>query len=102
MMDPTLSRKELFLRSMRIGRHHIASTVNTLVLVYAGASLPILLLFLSHSGDASAFLNSEAVTEEIVRTIAGTSALILTVPAASLIATFAYRHKSLDSFNKKT
>jgi len=91
--DPTLSRKQLFLRSMRIGRHHIASTVNTLVLVYAGASMPVLLLFLYHSVGTLSFLNSEVVTEEIVRTIAGTTALILCVPISSLIATFAYKRK---------
>src|SRR3989338_5333102 len=67
-----------FLSSMRIGRHHIASTINTLVLVYAGASMPILILFIYHSGNVSAFLNSEIITEEIVRTLAGTTALILT------------------------
>ena len=91
--DPTLSRKQLFLRSMRIGRHHIASTVNTLVLVYAGASMPVLLLFLYHSVNTISFLNSEVVTEEIVRTISGTTALILCVPISTLIATFAYKRK---------
>jgi len=44
--DPNLTHKQLFLKSMRIGRHHIASTINTLVLVYAGASMPVLILFL--------------------------------------------------------
>ncbi len=91
--DPSLSRKQLFFRSMRIGRHHIASTINTLVLVYAGASMPVLLLFLYHSVDTLSFLNTEIVTEEIVRTIAGTMALILCVPISTLVATFVYRRK---------
>lgn len=98
--NPTLTKKQVFLSSMRIGRHHIASTVNTLVLVYAGASMPVLLLFMYHSGDVSTFLNSEIVTEEIVRTIAGTAALILTVPISSLIAAYAYRPKTLDTPHK--
>lgn len=100
--DPNLTHKQLFLKSMRIGRHHIASTINTLVLVYAGASMPVLILFLYHSGDVSSFLNSEVVTEEIVRTIAGTTALILTVPIASLIAAYGSNHKSLDTPHKHT
>ncbi len=95
--NPALTRKELFLRSMRIGRHHIASTVNTLVLVYAGASMPILVLFLYHSGNVHAFLNSEIVTEEIIRTLAGTAALMLTVPIASFIASFGFPSKTLDT-----
>lgn len=100
--DPNLTHKQLFLKSMRIGRHHIASTINTLVLVYAGASMPVLILFLYHSGDVNSFLNSEIVTEEIVRTIAGTAALILTVPISSLIATYGYNKKSLDTPHRHT
>src|SRR3989338_8393008 len=73
--DSSLSRRELFLRSMRIGRHHIASTINTLVLVYAGASMPILILFLYHSGNVSAFLNSEIITEEIAEKISAAKEL---------------------------
>src|SRR3989338_2034399 len=98
--DSSLSRRELFLRSMRIGRHHIASTINTLVLVYAGASMPILILFLYHSGNVSAFLTAEIITEEIVRTLAGTTALILTVPISSFIAAYGYSPNSLDMTHK--
>ena len=85
--NPSLSRKELFLSAMRLGRHHIASTVNTLVLAYVGSAMPLFLLFLyTHSETASFFLNTENVAEEIVRTLAGTTALILTIPLATLIS----------------
>ncbi len=100
--DTTLTRKELFLKAMGIGRHHIASTVNTLVLVYAGASMPILILFLYHSVDTVSFMNSEVVTEEFVRTIAGTMALILTVPISTFIALWGRHPKSLDIPHKHT
>lgn len=87
LADPRLGVRELFSRSMRVGRHHIASTINTLVLAYVGAALPLFLLFMSlpdlHVFD---FLNIEAVAEEIVRTLAGTIALVLTVPLSSLFA----------------
>jgi uncharacterized membrane protein len=86
-VDPTLSRKDLFFRAMRIGRHHIASTVNTLVLVYAGAALPIFLIYFSSSSDVGTFLNNQAVAEEFVRTIVGTISLMLTVPFATAFAT---------------
>lgn len=88
--DPHLSRKELFTRAMRIGRHHIASTVNTLVLAYAGAATPLLLLVLYYQNEISFahFLNSEPIVEEIVQTAAGTMALMLTVPIATYMATF--------------
>lgn len=86
-VNPTLSRKDLFLRAMRVGQHHIASTVNTLVLVYAGAALPMFLLFFSSSNDVGTFLNNQAVAEEFVRTMVGTVSLMLTVPFATAFAT---------------
>lgn len=88
--NPKLDRKELFVRAMRIGRHHIASTVNTLVLAYVGVALPLFLLFLHTQGvDGWRFINEEPVAEEIVRTLAGTLALILTVPISTWLATMA-------------
>ena len=87
--NPNLSRRELFLRAMRLGRHHIASTVNTLVLAYVGAAMPLLLLSMSTPGmTIQTFLNTEQVAEEIVRTLAGTVALILAVPIATWFATW--------------
>lgn len=86
-VSPGLGRKELFVRAMRIGRHHVASTVNTLVLAYAGASLPLFLIFLSSDDISwSRFVNTEVVAQEIVRTLAGTTALVLVVPLATAIA----------------
>jgi uncharacterized membrane protein len=84
--DPSLSRRELSERALRIGRHHIASVVNTLVLVYAGASLPLLMLFQTSGQPASELLNAEFLAEEIVRTLVGTIGLILTVPLATWFA----------------
>lgn len=90
--DEKLSRKELFTRAMKIGRHHIASTINTLVLAYAGVAMPLLLLFMITQGVTPLrFLNEEPVAEEIVRTLAGTMALILTVPISTWLATFAHK-----------
>lgn len=90
--NPKLDRKELFVRAMRVGRHHIASITNTLVLAYAGAALPTFLLFWAlKSVSVGDFLNTEAVAEEIVRTLAGTAALVLTVPISTWFAV------SLDS-----
>lgn len=82
-----LSRKELYQRAMRIGRHHIASAVNTLVLAYAGAAFPLFLLFyVSSDVDWMRFINTEIVAEEIVRTLAGTTALLLLVPISTWFA----------------
>lgn len=85
--NPNLTRKELFVRAMRVGRHHIASIANTLVLAYAGASLPMFLLFRSTAGlSFGGFISTEDISEEIVRTLAGTIALVLTVPISTWFA----------------
>ena len=86
--NPELSSGELVKRAMRVGRHHIASVVNTLVLAYAGASLPLLLLFVASDVGTSSLINSEVVAGEIVRTLVGTIGLVLTVPIATVIASY--------------
>lgn len=89
--NSSFTQRELFVRAMRVGRHHIASTVNTLVLAYVGASLPLFLIFLAdHSVSLSRFFNTEAVAEEVVRTLAGTTALVLTVPLTTFLASMAW------------
>ncbi|MBI4714243.1 YibE/F family protein [Candidatus Uhrbacteria bacterium] len=102
--NPNLKRRELFFRAMRVGQHHIASTVNTLVLVYAGAALPMFLLFFSSSSDVGTFLNNQGVAEEFVRTMVGTIALMLTVPLGTAFATIPRGlqvKKSVDSSSKE-
>lgn len=95
--NPNFTAQELYARAMRVGRHHIASTVNTLVLAYVGASLPLFLLFLSTPGlTFGQFLNTEQVAEEIVRTLAGTAALVLTVPLSTWLAALVVRSSDAD------
>lgn len=92
--DPKIETWELYKRSMNVGKDHIASMINTLVLVYAGASLPLLLLFTNSSLTLSQAINYEVIAEEIVRTLVGSIGLVLAVPISTAIATFAY--KELD------
>lgn len=98
--NPKMKRKEVFERSMRVGRHHIASTVNTLVLAYAGVALPLLLLFLMTKDVGMwRFMNDELIAEEIVRTMAGTSALVLTVPIATALSAW-YQTRNPEKHGK--
>jgi uncharacterized membrane protein len=84
--NPSLSRMALFGRGMFVGRDHIASMVNTLVLAYAGASLPLLLLLALYQEPLLPTLNREFFVAEIVRTLVGSVGLMLAVPLTSLIA----------------
>ena len=84
--NPTLGWRGLYRAGIRIGRDHIASVVNTLVLAYAGAALPLLLLFSIAQSSVGAVANSELVAEEIVRTLVGSIGLVASVPVTTALA----------------
>lgn len=87
--NPNLKFKELYQKSLKVGREHIASLVNTLALAYAGAALPLfIILYVNKSVPFWLKINSEPIAEEIIRTIVGSSALILAVPIASALAAY--------------
>jgi uncharacterized membrane protein len=76
-----------------VGQEHIAALINTLVLAYAGASLPLFLLFALDRGQPLwVTINSEFVAEEIVRALVGSLALILAVPITTALAARVLRH----------
>ncbi|MGW4331686.1 YibE/F family protein [Rhodococcus koreensis] len=85
-LDPGASRRQIFGSAMRVGRDHIASTVYTLVLAYAGGALPLLLLFSVAGRSIQDVLLSDAVAIEIVRSAVGGIALALSVPLTTAIA----------------
>jgi len=85
--NPSLNMRETFLRAIHIGQDHVAATVNTLVLSYTGASLPLLLVFTLAQGSYQYLINSEMLSEEIVRTLVGSLGLVFAVPISTLIAT---------------
>ncbi len=84
--NPDLTSRELVGAGLRIGRAHIASTVNTLALAYAGAALPLLLLFLVADQSLGTVANSEIVATEIIRTLAGSVGLVASVPLTTWLA----------------
>ncbi|MBC9714169.1 YibE/F family protein [Streptomyces sp. TRM66268-LWL] len=84
--DPSMSARQLYRAGIRIGRDHIASVVNTLVLAYAGAALPLLLLFSIAQSSVGTVANSELVAEEIVRTLIGSIGLVASVPVTTALA----------------
>ncbi|GAA3723107.1 YibE/F family protein [Streptomyces tremellae] len=84
--DPSMGTRALYRAGIRIGRDHIASVVNTLVLAYAGAALPLLLLFSIADSGVGTVANSELVAEEIVRTLVGSIGLVASVPVTTVLA----------------
>jgi uncharacterized membrane protein len=86
--NPSLGFRGLYNAAMRIGQDHVAATVNTLVLAYAGASLPMLLMFSLARGDYGYLVNFSFIAEEVVRTLVGSLGLIAAVPLTTTIAIF--------------
>jgi uncharacterized membrane protein len=81
-----LSWQDLFRSSLNIGRDHIAAMVNTLLLAYVGASMPLMVAFTVYQEPLWRRINREPIAEEIVRTLVGSLGLILAVPITGLIA----------------
>jgi uncharacterized membrane protein len=99
--NPNFGFRDLYNSAMRIGQDHVAATVNTLVLAYAGASLPMLLLFSLARGDYGYLINFSFIAEEIVRTLVGSLGLIAAVPLTTAIAIlFAQRAESLGRWEQ--
>ena len=84
--SPQLPRRELIASGVRVGREHIAATVNTLLLAYAGAGLPLVLLFAVSDQSLAMVANSELIAVEIVRTLCGSLGLVAAVPVTTVLA----------------
>lgn len=94
-----LTRKEVYLRGIRIGKEHIGALVNTLAIAYVGASLPLLLLMQSSSAGIFFIINNEVFATEIVRILIGSIGLVLAVPITTLIASYMLYGKVGESNN---
>ncbi|HEY73437.1 MAG: hypothetical protein B6I35_08760 [Anaerolineaceae bacterium 4572_32.2] len=86
-----LSWRDLFRSSLNIGRDHIAAMVNTLLLAYVGASMPLMLAFMIYQEPIWRRINREPIAEEIVRALVGSVGLVLAVPITGLIASLMAR-----------
>lgn len=92
--NPELKSHEIFARAMKVGRDHIASLINTLVLIYTGASLPLLLLFINKPRPFFELINYEMIADEVVRTLVGSIGLILAVPITTALAAYYFGRRS--------
>ena len=95
-VNPDLGYRELFRRAMHVGRDHVSATVNTLVLAYAGSSLPVLLIFASGALPLGQAVNLELVSEQVVATLVGSIGLIVAVPATTALAVLLARSLPRD------
>lgn len=95
-VDAQMHPWEVYTRAMRVGKDHVGALVNTLALAYAGAALPLMLLFSAGSGSGVPFVNLEVFATEIVRIIVSSIGLILTVPITTILAAFILQGHAAD------
>jgi len=89
--NPDISKTKLFTSAMKVGHDHTSAIVNTLVLAYTSASFPLVILFSIGSPPFTSLtstLNNETVATEIVRMLVGGIAILLSMPLATIIATY--------------
>lgn len=95
--DPYQTKAQIFKKAFNVGISHISAMTNTLFLAYAGAALPLLILFVSGKSAFTSWdvaINNEMVATEIIRTLAGTIGIVLTVPISTTAAIFWYKRKA--------
>ncbi|HET9946618.1 MAG TPA: YibE/F family protein [Patescibacteria group bacterium] len=100
--NPSFTLKELISHGFAIGREHAVSLVNTLVLAYAGSALSLFIFFLFNPNKQPwwVVLNSEFLNEELMRTIAGTAGLLLSVPIVTFLASYIYKKRVFEFIKK--
>lgn len=89
--NPQLSNKQIYVRSLKVGVDHITSMINTLFFAYAGASLPLLILFTQSDVigmDISRAMNNEIISTEIIRTLLGSIGIIMSIPIVNYLASY--------------
>lgn len=95
--NPALGARALYASATRVGRDHVASAVNTLVLAYAGASLPLLLFFAQGNQPTGRLIAGELVAVEIVRMLVGSIGLVLSVPITTRLAAIVLTRSDLPA-----
>lgn len=91
ILNPKISGRELFQSRMNIGRDMIGTMTNTLILAFSGGSLSTLLVFISYGIQFNQLISSDFFAVEVVQGIAGSSAVILTVPITAMVCAIGYR-----------
>ena len=92
-VNTDLSRKELFLSGMNVGKDIMGTMSNTLILAYTGSTVPLMLLFMAYETSFLRIVNLDLIATEIIRSIAGSIGLVLAVPITALISVILIRKK---------
>ncbi len=96
----SLSRGALFSAGMEVGKDVMGTMSNTLILAYTGSSIPLLLLFMAYDTPMIRMMNLDIISTEIVRSLAGSVGLILTIPFTAVITVLLLKPESIENVNR--
>ncbi len=96
-LNPNVSPKELFKSGMNIGRDMIGTMTNTLILAFAGGSIAMLILLISYGVQYNQLISSNYIALEVAKGLAGSAAVVLTVPISALICSFGYGKLKIEN-----
>lgn len=104
-LNPDISSKELFKSGMNIGRDMIGTMTNTLILAFTGGSIAMLILLVSYGVQYNQLISSNYIALEVAKGLAGSAAVVLTVPISALVCAFGYnmvKTKNKVDFKEET
>lgn len=104
-LNPDISSKELFKSGMNIGRDMIGTMTNTLILAFTGGSIAMLILLISYGVQYNQLISSNYIALEVAKGLAGSAAVVLTVPISALVCAFGYnmvKTKNKVDFKEET
>lgn len=96
-VNNNLSRKDLFLSGMNVGKDIMGTMSNTLILAYTGSSIPLILIFMAYDTSFIRIMNLDIVATEIIRSLSGSIGLILTIPITAAISAFLLKDTTKDA-----
>jgi uncharacterized membrane protein len=88
LLNPDLSRRKLFRSGMNVGKDAMGTMANTLILAFTGNSLNLMLMIYSYGIPITQLVNTDLIAIEIIRAIAGSIGIILTVPIIAFISAY--------------
>lgn len=94
--DKNLKPGQIYIKAMKVGKDHIGAVINTLILAYTGASLPLVLLLYTSTAPILELINREAIATEIVRSIVGSVGILFAVPCTTMIAIFLMKNRNIE------
>lgn len=94
--NPLISRKNLIIAGMNVGKDVMGTMANTLILAYTGSAIPLLLVFTAYKESLRNIINLDIIATEIIRAFSGSIGLVLCIPLTAVTTGFL-----IDRFAKR-